>query len=60
MDREGLTQAELARKHRISRARVNQWISILKIPKRLQQRIMAMGDNWDHKVVTERELRNNK
>ena len=33
MSREGLTQAELARKHGISRARVHQWLSLLKLPK---------------------------
>jgi transcriptional regulator with XRE-family HTH domain len=50
MDREGLTQADLARKHGISRARVNQWMSLLKIPIRLQQRICAMGDYWDKRL----------
>jgi len=33
MQREGLTQTELARKHGISRARVNQWPSLLKLQK---------------------------
>jgi transcriptional regulator with XRE-family HTH domain len=60
LDSEGLTQAEFARKHGISRARVNQWMSLLGLPDREKRRLHAMGDNWDHQVVTERELRNNK
>ena len=55
--REGLTQAELARKHGISRARVNQWLSLLKLPKKEIRRIQAMGDNWERRLLTERNLR---
>jgi len=57
MDREGLTQAELARKHGISRARVNQWMSLLRLPESEKRRFLAMGDNWDRKIFTERHLR---
>ena len=57
MRKEDLTQADLARKHGISRARVNQWLSLLKLPEREKRQILAMGDHWDRQVVTERELR---
>jgi len=55
--REGLTQAELARKNGISRARVNQWLSLLKLPKSKIERVIAMGDDWARQVITERSLR---
>ncbi len=58
MRREGLTQAELARKHGISRTRVNQWLSLLKLPNKETRRILAMGDLWERRLVTERNLRN--
>ena len=57
MRREGITQAELARKHGISRARVNQWLSLLKLPEGERKRILSMGDHWERRVVTERRLR---
>lgn len=57
MRREGLTQAELARKLGISRARVNQWLSLLLLSEGEKKRIQAMGDNWDRRVVSERSLR---
>jgi hypothetical protein len=57
MSREGLSQAELARKHGISRARVNQWLSLLKLPKKETRRILAMGDHWGSRILTERKLR---
>ena len=57
MSREGLTQAELARKHGLSRARVNQWLSLLRLPERDKRRIQAMGDHWERRLLTERHLR---
>ena len=57
MKRENLTQAELARRHGMTRARVNQWLSLLKLPEGERKRILAMGDHWDRRVVTERMLR---
>jgi len=57
MTREGLSQAELARKHGISRARVNQWFSLLKLPEELIAEVEEMGDYWSRQVVTERQLR---
>jgi hypothetical protein len=57
MKREGLTQAGLARKHSISRARVNQWLALLGLPDREKRRLQAMGDNWECRMLTERALR---
>lgn len=57
MSREGLTQVELARKHGLSRARVNQWLSLQKLPEKKIRQILAMGDYWDRRLVTERGLR---
>ena len=57
MEREGLSQADLARKHGISRTRVNQWLSLLKLPGKEIRRILAMGDNWERRLITERMLR---
>jgi len=58
MEREGLTQAELVQKHGISRTRVNQWLSLLQLPVGERRRILAMGDHWERRVLTERSLRN--
>jgi hypothetical protein len=57
MNKLGLTQAELALKHGISRARANQWWSLLKLPGMEIRRILAMGDSWERRLLTERGLR---
>jgi len=57
MQREGVSQAELARRHGLSRARVHQWLSLLVLPKREIERLKAMGDNWEKRLLTERILR---
>lgn len=57
MGREDLTQADLARKHGISRARVNQWLSLLQMPIGKKRQILAMGDYWDRRILAERQLR---
>ena len=57
MLRDGISQAELARRHGISRARVHQWLSLLELPKREIERLKAMGDNWEKRLLTERILR---
>ena len=57
MKREGISQSGLARKHGISRVRVNQWLSLLDLPKLEIEKVLAMGDNWERRLVTERVLR---
>jgi len=58
MQRDGITQAELARRHGISRVRVHQWLSLLALSKIQIEQLMAMGDHWERRLLTERELRN--
>lgn len=57
MNREGLTQSELARNQGLSRARVNQWLSLLKLPKKEIRCILVMEDCWSRQLITERQLR---
>jgi len=45
MKRDRISQAELARRHGLSRARVHQWLSLLELPKIEVERLKAMGDN---------------
>lgn len=54
---EGITRAELARRHGVSKARVTQWLSLLDLPRIEIERVLAMGDYWDRRLVTERRLR---
>ncbi len=44
----------------MSRARVTQWLSLLDLPKREIERVLAMGDYWDRRLVTEKELRRHR
>jgi transcriptional regulator with XRE-family HTH domain len=57
MKRDGISRAELARRHGMSRARVTQWLSLLDLPKPEIERVLAMGDYWERRLVTERGLR---
>ena len=42
MEREGLTQAELARRMNLSRARITQILNILKLPEKEIEILMAL------------------
>jgi hypothetical protein len=55
--RDNLTRKQLAEKHGITSDRVTQWLCLLKLPDHEKTRVLALGDNWDRQVVTERELR---
>ncbi|MCK5036233.1 MAG: helix-turn-helix domain-containing protein [Candidatus Sabulitectum sp.] len=57
MELNNLTRADLARKLGISRARVTQFLNLLRLPKELKDEIEEMGDNWGRRLVTERMLR---
>ena len=52
-----LTRKQLAKRHGVSTDRVSQWFCLLKLPKKVQEEVTALGDNWDKKMVTERKLR---
>lgn len=54
--RDDLTRKQLAERHGISSDRVTQWLCLLKLPDHEKARILALGDNWERQVVTEREL----
>ena len=54
---DGISQAELARRHGQSGARVHQWLTLLELPRREIERLKAMGDHWDRMLITERSLR---
>ena len=54
MEPNGLSKADLSRKPRISRARVTQFLNLLKLPEDLKDEIERMGDYWDRRLVTER------
>jgi predicted XRE-type DNA-binding protein len=57
LKRDGVTQAELARRHGMTRARVTQWLSLLELPRQEIEKLLAMGDYWERRLVTERGLR---
>jgi len=55
--RDNLTRKQLAQRHEISSDRVTQWLCLLKLPSEDKKRILALGDNWKRKIITERKLR---
>ncbi len=57
MVREGLTRRQLAERHGISSDRVTQWLCLLELPPSTIQKLVALGDNWDRQLITERTLR---
>ncbi len=57
MVRDNLTRKQLAERHGVSSDRITQWLCLLKIPVEKLKEIEALADNWDRKVVTERQLR---
>ena len=57
MEREGLTRAELARKIRVSRARVTQILNLLKLPDNQIEKIKSLGNGLERRVITEHKLR---
>ncbi len=57
MLRHNLTRVQLGRRHGVTSDRITQWLCLLKLPEEKQREIEALGDNWDRRLVTERELR---
>ncbi len=56
-ERDHLTRTQLADRHGISLDRVIQWLCLLKLPTEKLEEIAALGDHWEKRTVTERELR---
>jgi len=57
MEREGLTKAELARRMNCSRARITQIMNLLNMPEEEIKKIMALGETFEKRIITERRLR---
>jgi len=57
MLRDNLTRVQLGQRHGVTSDRITQWLCLLKLPEKTQREIEALGDYWDRRVVTERELR---
>jgi len=55
---DSLSRKQLAERYVVSSDRITQWLCLLKLPEEMLNEIEALGDNWDKRVVTERELRN--
>jgi len=51
------TRVQLGQRHGVTSDRITQWICLLKMQEEKQREIEALGDNWDRRLVTERELR---
>ena len=58
MLRHNLTRVQLGRRHNVTSDRITQWLCLLKLSEEKQREILALGDHWDRRVVTERRLRN--
>ena len=57
MNTDHLTRQQLAARHGISLDRVIQWLALLNLPQAQLEEIVALGDYWERRLVTERELR---
>ena len=57
MEAEGLNQTELAKNMGVTRARISQWLSLLRLPEEMIADLESLGDNWTRRIVTERQLR---
>ena len=57
MAEEDISQAELARRLGVSRARVCQWLGLLRLPSEVLESAEALGDYWSVRLITERGLR---
>ncbi|MCK4505501.1 MAG: hypothetical protein KAW14_07795 [Candidatus Aegiribacteria sp.] len=60
MVRDNLTRRLLAKRHGVSSDRITQWLCLLKLPERELQEVETLGDYWDRKIITERELRSQR
>jgi len=51
------SQTDLGRKVGVSRARVNQYLRLLKLPPEIQEEVIKMGDPLQFRKISERTLR---
>ena len=52
-----LTRVQLWQRHGITSDRITQWLCLLKLPEVKQREIEALGDHWERRFISERELR---
>ena len=52
-----LTRKQLAERHGITSDRVTQWLCLLKLPEDTRKQVLTLGDNWERRLLTEKELR---
>ena len=57
MVRDNLTRKQLAERYEVSSDRITQWLCLLKLPEENLKEIEDLGDYWDRKVITERQIR---
>ncbi|MCK5131632.1 MAG: hypothetical protein KAR40_05710 [Candidatus Sabulitectum sp.] len=55
--RYNLTRKQLTERRGISSDRITQWLCLLKLPIKEKEGILALVDNWDRQIITERKLR---
>ena len=55
-----LSRVQLGQRHGVTSDRITQWLCLLKLPEEKHWEIKALGDHWDQRVVTERELRSQR
>ena len=60
MVRDNLTRKQLADRYGVTSDRITQWLCLLKLPEEKLREIEAIGDYWDRRIVTERELRSKR
>ena len=60
MEEQELTRAELARELGVTRARVSQMLSILKLPEEVLVKARNHCDPMERRFVTERQLRDRR
>jgi len=51
------SQTDLARRLGVSRARINQYLRLLKLPPKIKESVIRMGDPLYSRKITERRLR---
>ena len=57
MLRHNLTRVQLGQRHGVTSDRITQWLCLLKLPEDTRKQVLALGDDWQMQIVTERELR---
>ena len=57
MVRDDFIRKQLAERHGVSSDRITQWLCLLKLPEQRLRKIESLGDYWNRRMITERQLR---